>query len=70
MTLRDWLSLPDQPIQALFLALPLQLGANRLTALPVVIVQPITLQEKKNVYPEKKELSLLLHYIPSLSLGK
>lgn len=43
MTLSDRLSFPDQPIQTFLPALPLQLGANRLTALPVVIVQPVTL---------------------------
>lgn len=52
MTLFDWLSLPDQPIQALLPALPLQLGANRLSALPVVIIQPVSLRGKKNVYLE------------------
>lgn len=39
----DWLGLPDQPLQRVHPALPLQLCSNHLPALPVVLVHPVTL---------------------------
>lgn len=47
----DWLGLSDQPLQGLLPALPLQLGSNHLPARPVVLVQPVPLQERREVTP-------------------
>lgn len=42
----DWLGLPDQPLQRVHPALPLQLCSNHLPALPVVLVHPVALQHR------------------------
>lgn len=47
----DWLGLSDQPLQRLLPALPLQLGSNHLPARPVVLVQPVPLQDRGEVTP-------------------
>lgn len=47
----DWLGLSDQPLQGLLPALPLQLCSNHLPARPVVLVQPVPLQERREVTP-------------------
>lgn len=45
----DWLGLSHQPLQGRLPALPLQLCSNHLPARPVVLVQPVPLQERREV---------------------
>lgn len=42
----DGLCFPDQPLQRLLLALPLQLCSHHLQTLPVVVVHPVTLRDR------------------------
>jgi len=43
----DWLALSDQPLKSLLAALPLHLCSNHVTALPVVLIHPVTLQDRE-----------------------
>lgn len=47
----DWLGLSDQPLQGLLPALLLQLCPDHLAARPVVVVHPVSLQERGEVAP-------------------
>lgn len=57
----DGLCFPDQPLQRLLLALPLQLCSHHLQTLPVVVVHPVTLRDRGHqscVHDTHKKMSL------------